>query len=199
MCSSDLDVALFLAGGIKEFSKYYSDLCDTSCANRKDLKMDSNICPAPLTFLTSPLLNLPTSSPVLSPSKCYSNTSSCRNVDNYVPHQTIESYENEPPTQVLPFLYVGNARDANDPELLRKLGISYVLSVTTTMPHSHHCNNSNISTDSTTTENGEVPEFRTKLIPVSDNLYENLAPYFEEACDFIGKCCSFVHYLFIIE
>jgi len=108
----------------------------------------------------------------------------------------IDSYENEPATQVLPYLYVGNARDAVDRDLLRRLGISYVLSVTTTSPVPVSQSNnkplaeSNPTLSTTgTTEKEEMPEFHTKLIPVSDNLCENLAPYFEEAYEFIGEFC----------
>lgn len=149
--------------------------------------MDSNYSPPPLSFLPSPTLSIPCPSPP--PASTSILTVSPSNY-NYC---TADSYENEPPTQVLPYLYVGNARDANNPELLKKLGISYVLSVTNTKPHQTYNRNSSTESDdsSTTNENSNssstVPEFRTKLIPVSDNLYENLAPYFEEACDFIGK------------
>lgn len=100
----------------------------------------------------------------------------------------IDRYENEPPTQVLPFLYVGNARDSSNRKLLKELGIKYILSVTTHTPQS------NFSSENSTNEpnpdantNAINAEFRTKWIPVSDSLSENLATYFEDACDFIGK------------
>jgi dual specificity MAP kinase phosphatase len=98
----------------------------------------------------------------------------------------IESYENEPPTQVLPFLYVGNARDSTDRELLKKLGIRFILSVTTNSPNSYHTNSTTCTNDSTNSENNHQ-EFRRKLIPVSDNLCENLAPYFDDAYEFIEE------------
>ncbi|CAG7827651.1 unnamed protein product [Allacma fusca] len=114
----------------------------------------------------------------------------------------IDSYENEPPTQVLPFLYVGNARDAANLELLQRLKIRYVLSVTMVNPclPSHPSNANTVPPtkcdhwNGTSENNGcscsikdRQPELRTKLIPVSDNLCENLAPYFDEACDFIEE------------
>jgi len=95
----------------------------------------------------------------------------------------IDRYENEPPTQVLPFLYVGNARDSTNSKLLQELGIRYILSVTTHSPNSSFSNSNSSSTINELKIDGE---FRTKWIPVSDNLSENLAPYFEDACSFIG-------------
>jgi len=165
---------LYIPGGIKEFSRYYSELCE-NFGTPSDLSLSMDVSngpsfgiPPPLTLLSSPLFPLPPYSP------SHSDSSN-------------QGFENEPPTQVLPFLYVGNARDANDPDLLRRLGISYILSVTTNGPQPFKNSSSPESKSSLTQLPNQEPEFHTKLIPVSDNLVENLTPYFEEACAFIGK------------
>ncbi|XP_021946441.1 dual specificity protein phosphatase 10 [Folsomia candida] len=177
---------IFLKGGFKEFTRYYKDLCDT--CNRKDLHSPMPTSTTPLLF-PGPLSVLPP----LSPSATMS-TPNC-----------VDRYENEPPSEVLPFLYVGNARDSSNPNLLKELGIRYILSVTTHTPHPHSSGGNSPTTstvnepkcDVTTTTAPPPPpspssnvlatEFRTKWIPVSDNLSENLAPYFEDACSFIEE------------
>jgi len=92
------------------------------------------------------------------------------------------SLETEPPTQVLPFLWVGNARDSGDSQLLSSLGIRYVLSLTTHPPPVIALAFQSASSSGSNATN----KLRTKWIPVSDNLTENLAPHFEDACQFIG-------------
>lgn len=121
------------------------------------------------------------------------------------PAQSTERYENVPPTKVLPFLFVGNAKDSNDVELLRTLGIGYILSVTTsaTTPTSALPYNGCPVTDQNVMDENQSEEFKKLHIPVSDNLCENLAPYFDAACEFIGtynfllfyKYCIFYSYL----
>lgn len=104
------------------------------------------------------------------------------------PAQGTDRFENEPPTEVLPFLFVGNAKDSVDVKLLRDLGIGYILSVTTTsmsQPPPTVYNNSNPT--HVIREESHDQEFKKFQIPVSDNLCENLAPYFDAACEFIGK------------
>ncbi|ODM92725.1 Dual specificity protein phosphatase 7 [Orchesella cincta] len=159
-------------GGIKEFSRYYRDLCDN--CNKKDLTIGSTM---PLTSSHPPSFLLPCSPlPPISPSIV--STPNCR-----------ESFENEPPTKVLPYLYVGNAKDSTNCKLLRELGIGYILSVTANSPFStsttsyssHYNNNNNLESQH------QSSEFRKMQIPVSDNLCENLAPYFDAAYEFIEE------------
>lgn len=118
------------------------------------------------------------------------------------PNGSLDRLENEPPTKVLPYLYVGNAKDSTNSKLLRELGIGYILSVTTSSPfttssstsvsssspfssnnnnHLHHINSSN------SCNNEHQSEFKMFRIPVSDNLCENLSSYFDAAYEFIGK------------
>lgn len=179
--NSVLFVFIFCTGGIKEFSRYYPELCD-SYNNKKDLNIGSTM---PLTSSHPPSFLLPCSPlPPLSPSIV--STPNC----------SIDRFENEPPTKVLPYLYVGNAKDSTNAKLLRELGISYILSVTTNSPFSTSTSSSTASSSPFSSNNNNhlhssnndhQSEFRKMQIPVSDNLCENLAPYFDAAYEFIGK------------
>ncbi len=48
---------------------------------------------------------------------------------------TTKDIENHPATQVLPYLYLGNMRDAADSGVLKRLGVKYVLNVTAKPPN----------------------------------------------------------------
>lgn len=74
-----------------------------------------------------------------------------------------------PASAILPFLYLGNERDA-DYTRLKELDISYVLNVTSHIP-------------SSTQQEG----ITYKRLPAADNCHQNLKQYFEEAFEFIGK------------
>ncbi|KAK8741225.1 hypothetical protein OTU49_002565 [Cherax quadricarinatus] len=71
-------------------------------------------------------------------------------------------------SEVLPFLYIGNARDAQDLRILQALGISRVLNVTSHVPGYHE--NSGIC---------------YKTLPAMDSGHQNLSQYFHEAIHFI--------------
>lgn len=79
--------------------------------------------------------------------------------------------ENHPATQVLPYLLLGNERDAADLQRLLSLHVSYILNVTAHVPLHHE-------------KNG----IKYKRLPATDNTEQNLRQYFEEAFSFIGKC-----------
>ena len=78
--------------------------------------------------------------------------------------------DSHPASRVLPFLYLGNGRDAADLQLLRALGATRVLNVTSQLPGYHE-------------ERGII----YKQIPASDSGHQNLKQYFEEAFDFIEE------------
>lgn len=84
--------------------------------------------------------------------------------------------ENAVVSPILPFLYLGNERDAQDLDLLRHLNIGYVVNVTTHLPL-YHVNSG----------------LRYKRLPATDNSKQNLRQYFEEVFEFIGK---FAHLMF---
>ncbi|KAF5300397.1 hypothetical protein FQR65_LT01018 [Abscondita terminalis] len=90
----------------------------------------------------------------------------------------IESY---PASRILPFLYLGNSKDASNLSYLQDLGTTCVLNVTTSLNGYH-----------------EECGITYKQIPASDSLHQNLEQYFEEAFEFIEQArkrgaCVLVH------
>ncbi|KAG9346473.1 hypothetical protein JZ751_006784, partial [Albula glossodonta] len=79
--------------------------------------------------------------------------------------------ENAVLSPILPFLFLGNERDAQDLELLMRLNISFVVNVTTHLPLYH------LAT-------GLV---RYKRLPATDSSKQNLRQYFEEVFEFIEE------------
>ncbi|XP_046387994.1 dual specificity protein phosphatase 10-like [Ischnura elegans] len=75
-----------------------------------------------------------------------------------------------PATRVLPFLYLGNERDAADLHLLRSLGVTRVLNVTAHLPGFH-----------------QGSGITYKRLPATDSGQQNLKQYFEEAFQFIDE------------
>lgn len=71
---------------------------------------------------------------------------------------------------ILPFLYLGNEKDAADLTTLKRLGITYVLNVTEDLPDHHY-------------EDG----IKFKRVPASDNNNQNLKQYFQAAFEFIDE------------
>jgi len=79
--------------------------------------------------------------------------------------------ENAVISAILPFLFLGNERDAQDLDLLLRLNVGFVVNVTTHLPLYH------VST-------GLV---RYKRLPATDSSKQNLRQYFEEVFEFIGR------------
>lgn len=78
-----------------------------------------------------------------------------------------------PATCVLPFLLLGNERDARDAELLLRLGVSHVLHVTP-CDEQHRC----------------PPGVRCKHLPASDSCHQNLKQFFDDAFRFLDEAHS---------
>ncbi|XP_019714108.1 uncharacterized protein LOC109508512 [Hippocampus comes] len=78
--------------------------------------------------------------------------------------------ENAVVSAILPFLYLGNERDAQDLDLLLHLNIGYVVNVTTHLPLYH-------------LKSG----LHYKRLPATDNSKQNLRQYFEEVFEFIEE------------
>lgn len=78
------------------------------------------------------------------------------------------------PTPILPFLFLGNERDATDLHTLKQLNISYVLNVTTHLPGLSEEN---------------AIGLRHKRLPAADSCRQNIKQYFDEAFSFIGEYC----------
>jgi len=73
-------------------------------------------------------------------------------------------------SQILPFLYLGNERDAGNLQTLKDLNITYILNVTSHLrPHF------------------ESHGIQYKTIPVTDSGHQNLRKYFEDAIEYIDE------------
>ncbi|KAJ8275998.1 hypothetical protein COCON_G00077500 [Conger conger] len=79
--------------------------------------------------------------------------------------------ENATISPILPFLFLGNERDAQDLNLLLQFNIGFVVNVTTHLPLYH-------------LDTGLV---RYKRLPATDNSRQNLRQYFEEVFEFIEE------------
>ena len=75
------------------------------------------------------------------------------------------------PVEVLPYLFLGNAKNSADSGCLSRNGIKYVLNVTNNIPN--------------TFEGSD--DFRYMKIPINDHWSQNLAASFPDAIAFIGE------------
>lgn len=75
------------------------------------------------------------------------------------------------PVEVLPYLYLGNAKNSADLDSLKQHGIKYILNVTPNLPNMWE----------------KDEEIVYKQIPINDHWSQNLSLYFPEAIAFIGK------------
>ncbi len=73
------------------------------------------------------------------------------------------------PVDILPFLYLGSAKDSSDVDCLRRMGITAVLNITTTCP------------------NFFETEFEYMSILVEDSPQTDLHSRLQQAIGFIGK------------
>lgn len=90
--------------------------------------------------------------------------------------------DSQPLTKVLPFLYLGNSKNAEDREGMAGIGITHVLNVTTSQQSPSPILNHRAPTGTAAAA--------YKRLSVLDNGHANLKQYFEEAFDFIGKSSS---------
>ncbi len=90
----------------------------------------------------------------------------------HVVNSSSPDVDSHPTTQILPFLYLGNGRDACDLAKLDRLGISRVLNVTADLPCDEHIISRGII---------------FKQLPAADSGQQNLRQYFDDAYQFIGK------------
>lgn len=83
--------------------------------------------------------------------------------------------ENAELTTILPFLHLGNERDAQDLDQMKRLNIGYILNVTTHLPLYLY----------------DLGMFKYKRLPTTDSNKQNIRQYFEEAFEFIGMVTAF--------
>ena len=147
-------------GGFNKFQTEYSEHCETN--------VDSS---------SSPSGSPPTSVLGLGGLRISSDCSDGES-DRELPSSATESDgspvpSSQPafPVQILPYLYLGCAKDSTNLDVLGKYGIKYILNVTPNLPNAF--------------EHGG--EFTYKQIPISDHWSQNLSQFFPEAISFIGK------------
>lgn len=78
------------------------------------------------------------------------------------------------PVEVLPYLYLGNAKNSADLSQLKKNGIHYILNVTPNVPNMFEDNR----------------DFKYLQIPISDHWSQNLSSFFPDAIAFIDEARS---------
>jgi dual specificity MAP kinase phosphatase len=79
------------------------------------------------------------------------------------------------PTEVIPYLFLGNARSSANRDVLKKLGIKCILNVTLQVPNVFE----------------QDEDFKYMQIPIKDHWSQNLSNFFPSAIKFIGKlACS---------
>jgi dual specificity MAP kinase phosphatase len=107
------------------------------------------------------------------PTYCHISLSNDHHHDDASPSPTlnIDSYQM---SEVLPGLYLGNARDAKDINLLQQNGIKSIINISTTIPCYHE--NENL--------------FDYLQLPCNDSSQENILQYFENTFDYIQKKLS---------
>jgi len=88
------------------------------------------------------------------------------------------------PVEVLPYLYLGNARSSADLDALYGNGIAYILNVTPDVPNSFAASD----------------QFRYMQIPISDHWSQNMVAYFPDAIAFIGSLLALIvfFHLFVL-
>lgn len=156
--SRESSAVVWLKGGFSRFKDIYSCLCESHHATSK------------------PTLTLQLPTP--QDSSRSKSDSHLRNdyesdlADIMSPsarHRRARMLLQAPPSLILPNLFLGAKKDAEDRDLLERLGVNAVLNVTPDCPNYHH----------------GVPGFRYKQLPIYDTWHQNIAQFFDESFDFI--------------
>ncbi|XP_062842962.1 dual specificity protein phosphatase 7 [Trichomycterus rosablanca] len=163
--------AYYLEGGFNKFQMEYPELCETSL----DLSCPSTSPPASVLGLSG-----------LKISSDGSDGESDREPSSATESDGSPLPSNQPafPVQILPYLYLGCAKDSANLDILGKYNIKYILNVTPNLPNMFEHDG----------------EFKYKQIPISDHWSQNLSQFFPEAISFIDearskKCGILVHCL----
>lgn len=137
--------AVFLNGGFRSFEENFPEFCE---GTENDDNTDKEIIG---------LCNLK-----ISEDSAYGTCDSNDDLDS--PTSTV-------PVQVIPNLFLGNAKMSADKNVLRNYGISYILNVTPNVPNKFEGDS----------------HFKYMKIPISDHLSQNLSKFFPEAIAFIDE------------
>uniref|UniRef100_A0A8C5R718 Dual specificity protein phosphatase n=1 Tax=Leptobrachium leishanense TaxID=445787 RepID=A0A8C5R718_9ANUR len=154
--------AYYLQGGFSKFQVEFPHHCETN--------LDSTSCASSSPLPPTPVLGLG--------GLCIA--SDCSDIESDLDREPLSSVDSEGmsprnqsssfPVQILPYLYLGSARDSGNMDTLAKLGIRYILNVTPNLPNIFE----------------KDGEFHYKQIPISDHWSQNLSQFFPEAIEFIG-------------
>lgn len=163
--------AYYLEGGFNKFQNEYPEHCETNL----DSPCPSSSPPASVLGLGGLRIS----------SDC-SDGESDREPSSATESEGSPLPNNPPafPVQILPYLYLGCAKDSANLDILGKYGIKYILNVTPNLPNIFEHNG----------------DFKYKQIPISDHWSQNLSQFFPEAISFIDearskKCGILVHCL----
>eukprot|EP00063_Salmo_salar_P015748 XP_013990583.1 PREDICTED: dual specificity protein phosphatase 7-like isoform X3 [Salmo salar] len=149
--------AYYLEGGFGKFQTEYPEHCETL--------LDSS-CPSsspPLSVLGFGSLRI---SSDLSDGESDREPSSATESEE----SPLPNIQPAFPVQILPFLYLGCAKDSTNLDVLGQYNIKYILNVTPNLPNMF--------------EHDGL--FTYKQIPISDHWSQNLSQFFPEAISFIG-------------
>ncbi|XP_073420584.1 dual specificity protein phosphatase 7-like [Dendrobates tinctorius] len=163
--------AHYLRGGYSKFQREHPQLCEFG------LEIPSPTDPSPESLLGLGSLRISSEG---------SDGESDREPNSATESEGSPELSSQPtfPVQILPYLYLGCAKDAANLEILGKYHIRYILNVTPNLPNAFE-------------KNGD---FKYKQIPISDHWSQNLSQFFPEAISFIdearsNKCGILVHCL----
>uniref|UniRef100_A0A8C6L753 Dual specificity protein phosphatase n=1 Tax=Nothobranchius furzeri TaxID=105023 RepID=A0A8C6L753_NOTFU len=163
--------AFFLEGGFNKFQSEYPDHCETNL----DCSFPSSSPPTSVLGLGGLRIS----------SDC-SDGESDREPGSATESEGSPLPNNQSafPVQILPYLYLGCAKDSTNLDVLSKHNIKYILNVTPNLPNMFE----------------HEGDFKYKQIPISDHWSQNLSQFFPEAISFIDearskKCGILVHCL----
>uniref|UniRef100_A0A8C5R418 protein-tyrosine-phosphatase n=1 Tax=Leptobrachium leishanense TaxID=445787 RepID=A0A8C5R418_9ANUR len=148
--------AYYLRGGYNKFQLEYPEHCEPGLDNS-----------SPTEPLPAPILGL---GGLRISSECSDGESDREPSSATEPEESpILTNQSTFPVQILPYLFLGCAKDSANLDILGKYNIKYILNVTPNLPNTfeHH------------------GEFKYKQIPISDHWSQNLSQFFPEAISFI--------------
>ncbi|XP_042325978.1 dual specificity protein phosphatase 6 [Sceloporus undulatus] len=160
--------AYYLEGGFSKFQAEYALHCETNL----DSSCSSSSPPLPVLGLGGLRISSDSSSDI--ESDIDRDPNSATDSDGSPLSNNQPSF----PVEILPYLYLGCAKDSTNLDVLEEFGIKYILNVTPNLPNLFE----------------NAGEFKYKQIPISDHWSQNLSQFFPEAISFIdearGKNCG---------
>ncbi|GAB0176527.1 dual specificity protein phosphatase 6 [Grus japonensis] len=160
--------AFYLEGGFSKFQAEFALHCETNL----DSSCSSSSPPLPVLGLGGLRISSDSSSDI--ESDIDRDPNSATDSDGSPLSNNQPSF----PVEILPYLYLGCAKDSTNLDVLEEFGIKYILNVTPNLPNLFE----------------NAGEFKYKQIPISDHWSQNLSQFFPEAISFIdearGKNCG---------